>query len=42
VRDLELAENGAWRWVDPDGPIARAVSDDFLARHEDGRPPGGE
>jgi hypothetical protein len=41
-RDLELAENGAWRWADPDGAIARAVSDYFLARHEDGRPPAGE
>jgi len=42
ARDLELAENGTWRWVDPAGPIARAVSDYFLARHEDGWPPPGE
>ena len=42
LRDAEVAENGTWRWVDPEGRIARAVGDYFLARHEDGRPPPGE
>ncbi len=42
TRDVEVAENRAWRWVDPEGRIVRAVSDYFLARHEDGRPPPGE
>jgi hypothetical protein len=42
ARDVALAENGTWRWVDPDGPIACAVSAYFFARYEDGRPPAGE
>ena len=38
ARDLALADNGTWRWVDPQGPVAQAVSDYFAARFEDGRP----
>ncbi len=40
-RDVELAENGIWRWADPHGEIARAVGAYFDRRFEDGRPAAG-
>ncbi len=35
-RDLELAENGAWRWRDPHGPLADGLRGYFASRREDG------
>jgi len=34
--DIELAENGTWRWTHPQGELAREVGDYFFARKEDG------
>jgi len=36
ARDLALAENGAWRWRDPHGALAGALSGYFASRREDG------
>jgi len=36
ARDIALDANGAWRWTDPDGPLAAEVEAYFFARREDG------
>lgn len=35
TRDVRLADNGAWAWSDPAGPLARDVAEYFFARRED-------
>jgi hypothetical protein len=35
ARDLELADNGLWRWRDPESPLARAMAEYFTTRNDD-------
>jgi hypothetical protein len=36
AKDLEIADNGTWRWRDPQGDLARDVGAYFFSRREDG------
>jgi len=36
ARDITIAENGTWRWTDPQGALAQDVEAYFFARREDG------
>ena len=37
ARDLRRADNGTWKWADPDGALAADVEAYFHSRFEDGR-----
>lgn len=36
AKDIEIAENGAWRWTNPESELAREVANYFGHRREDG------